>query len=753
MLSIRRGRMRVATRAGAIGLGLLIWSLLLAPVASASGVSGVSASLSATQAGASSTYSITFTATHGLAGGDEVIVFAHSGTVFPSPGYTCSGCAPDLHNYSLRDNVRYHDMVLSSVSFNVDQSIAYIMLAPDDPNYPNDVPPMRSVTLTVTGVTNPAQASAYTMMIATTGDQTQVRSNTYSITPGPAAGVAVSSGSGQSATVESPFASTLQATVVDQYGNVVSGGGQQVTFTAPSSGPSGTFAAGSLTDTATADTAGVATSSAFSAGTQAGTYSVQATIGTAAPSDFALANVAGPPTQLSVSAGNNQSGPAGQPFATRLAASLLDRFGNPVSEAGQEITFTAPATGAGGTFAGTGTNAESDTTDASGTATSSSFTANGTLGSYSVLAAAAGLGSVSYSLTNIVGPPDQVVIESGDRQSAQAGSDFAQPLQVEVTDSYGHPLAGQTVTFTVPGSGPSATFAGGKTSDTETTNTVGIATSAEPAAGQAAGSYTVQATTSGLTPADFSLANTAGAPAQLVTVDGNQQTATVGQPFAAPLRVQLVDRYGNPVQNVNITFTAPFSGPSATFAAAGSNSQIASTNSTGVAISSTVVAGAQAGAFTVMASASGVPADGFSLTDLPAPTTGSNPAPQAGPVMANTQAGTVVADSLGTPTKPERAGSTRFAIKRIRLNRREGTATVTVMLPSPGTVTLSGHQLRFVRVRADRARRIVLAISPNEALKRKLRTHRRARITLRVRYAPAGGAAGTLTRTITLRES
>ena len=70
--------------------------------------------------------------------------------------------------------------------------------------------------------------------------------------------------------------------------------------------------------------------------------------------------------------------------------------GTPTS--GVTVTFTAPSTGASGTFAG-GVNTA--TTDANGKATSAVFTANSTAGAYTVTATAPGASTpASFSLTN-----------------------------------------------------------------------------------------------------------------------------------------------------------------------------------------------------------------------------------------------------------------------------------------------------------------------------------------------------------------
>ena len=52
----------------------------------------------------------------------------------------------------------------------------------------------------------------------------------------------------------------------------------------------------------------------------------------------------------------------------------------------------------------------------------------------------------------------QINVLSGNGEQALINGPYAQPLEVQVTDLAGNPIDGVPVTFTVPGSGPSATF-------------------------------------------------------------------------------------------------------------------------------------------------------------------------------------------------------------------------------------------------------------------------------------------------------
>jgi hypothetical protein len=111
------------------------------------------------------------------------------------------------------------------------------------------------------------------------------------------------------------------------------------------------------------------------------------------------------PAAITASAGASQSAPVGTAFGTALAATVTDSGGSPVS--GASVTFTAPSSGASGTFATSGSATETDTTNSSGVATASTFTANSTAGGpYTVTAAVSGVSTpASFSLTNSTAAP------------------------------------------------------------------------------------------------------------------------------------------------------------------------------------------------------------------------------------------------------------------------------------------------------------------------------------------------------------
>ena len=98
---------------------------------------------------------------------------------------------------------------------------------------------------------------------------------------------------------------------------------------------------------------------------------------------------------------------------------------------------------------------------------------------------------------------------------------FASPLSARVSDGAGNPVAGASVTFTLPASGPSATFPGGALTAVAATDVSGIATSPILTANGVQGSFTATAAAAGVTGAvQYALTNVAGGTAAPVPALG-----------------------------------------------------------------------------------------------------------------------------------------------------------------------------------------------------------------------------------------
>ena len=102
-------------------------------------------------------------------------------------------------------------------------------------------------------------------------------------------------------------------------------------------------------------------------------------------------------TNLTKSAGDGQSTPEGQPFPTLLQVTLTDTNGVPLQGAAVTFTVVPAGNGAGGTFAGSPPMPIS--TNAGGSATAPTLTANSIPGTFTVTATVNGL-TATFSLTN-----------------------------------------------------------------------------------------------------------------------------------------------------------------------------------------------------------------------------------------------------------------------------------------------------------------------------------------------------------------
>ena len=128
-----------------------------------------------------------------------------------------------------------------------------------------------------------------------------------------------------------------------------------------------------------------------------------AAIGLGDPADAATAAcpTSNSPNTITLVGGTPQTAKLRQPFDAMLAVSLGNTNGCPVTtaEAGLPVTFTAPASGASGTFSASGSNTVTVGTNASGQANAPGFMANGIAGGYTVTASS-DYGSITFSLTN-----------------------------------------------------------------------------------------------------------------------------------------------------------------------------------------------------------------------------------------------------------------------------------------------------------------------------------------------------------------
>lgn len=260
---------------------------------------------------------------------------------------------------------------------------------------------------------------------------------------------------------------------------------------------------------------------------------------TGSPVTFGATALAGPPTQLVVTAGDAQLATVATAVATRPSVQLRDAGGNPA--AGVSVTF-AVASGGGSVTGG------SQTTDATGTATVGTWTLGTAAGTNTVTASAAGL-TRTFTANGVAGAATQLVRTAGNLQSALVGTAVTTAPAVRAEDQYANPVAGASITFTVGGGGGSVSGA------TQLTNAAGVASVGGWTLDTLAGANALTATAGGgALSTVFTATGVPAAPSRLLKVLGDSQTAVVNTALTVAPTVRLTDRYGNAIAGDTIDF-------------------------------------------------------------------------------------------------------------------------------------------------------------------------------------------------------
>jgi|SRR5579863_7137483 len=444
-------------------------------------------------------------------------------------------------------------------------------------------------------------------------------------------------GTPQTAQLDTGFSNPLQVALANTNGcPVTSVVGTPITFTAPSSGASGSFAtSGANTVTVGADGSGNASAPTLTANETAGSYAVVATSAYGSVS-FSLTNsAAGIPATITPLSLATQSAAVNSDFAQQLSARVLDANGNPVSGATVSFTLGAAAAGGGGggasgagaSFAD-GSAQATATTGSNGVATSPHFVANATIGRFTATATVGNVSvPASFPLENLPGKRQRLIPFGDPKRVATVDHRYSHPLRVLLRNANGSPQSGATITFTLGGSGggagagagagASASFAGGTSTATATTGIHGIATSPSITAGSASGTVTATATTTTTTSiAHFTLSNRAGKPASITAGIATAESAQVGTRFVLALAVTVTDALGNKVSGARVTFTAPASGASGNFETrTPARSVSVRTDANGVAVAPPFIANSEPGGYIVLAAIAHGPRTAFALVN------------------------------------------------------------------------------------------------------------------------------------------
>ena len=351
---------------------------------------------------------------------------------------------------------------------------------------------------------------------------------------GSATTIAITGGNNQSGTVATQLAQALTVLVTDSYNNPVSG----VSVSFSDGGAGGTF---SNTNPVVTGSNGTATQMYTLPTVPTSITITAAATGVSNPPVFTENSVTGPAANIAVVNGSNQTGTAGMQLSQAMVVLVTDQYHNPVS--GVSVGFSDG--GAGGVFG----NPNPGVTNSSGTATQV-YTLPPLAGTISISATAAGVANPAVFVENsFAGPPVNVVIASGNNQSAAVATQLPQALTLVVTDQFGNPVSGVSVNFSDGGVGgslsnpnPGTTDGTGSVTQFYTLPTI-------------AGVISITATASGVNnSAIFTETAVAAAPSNIAITGGNNQFAPAGTQLPQNLTVLVTDQYNNPVAGVSVTF-------------------------------------------------------------------------------------------------------------------------------------------------------------------------------------------------------
>ena len=324
----------------------------------------------------------------------------------------------------------------------------------------------------------------------------------------------------------------------------------------------------------------------------------------------------GAPARIEIVSGNEQIARVSSPLDS-LIVKVSDSQGRPV--AGVTVDFVLVNAQGGSVSPASGV------TDAGGLA-GTSITLGPQVGT---LTGQAGVhqdqGSTpitaDFSATAVAADANGLVLVSGDDQSAPVGTQLPQPLVVAVTDGFGNPISGVTVTWSAPG--------GGSVSEASTVTGDNGQTSVTRILGPTAGDQQTIATAGQLvgSPVTFTHHATAGNANAVNIVSGNNQEAPAGSKLPQPLVVQLLDQGGNPIANQAVSWVVGDGGGTA-------NPETSNTDANGQASTewtlgpnpgtntlNAVVSGLTPAAFRAMGTGTGTPSTLAVITQPPSSVT------------------------------------------------------------------------------------------------------------------------------------
>lgn len=265
---------------------------------------------------------------------------------------------------------------------------------------------------------------------------------------------------------------------------------------------------------------------------------------------------------LRLVSGNEQSAPVGTALGSPLIVRAVDQNGTVVP--GVPIVW-AVTVGDGSILAA------STSTDEAGIG-QAIFRVGTNVGPQRVTAQLGSQPVVEFRLDAVAAPASLLAVVSGNNQRGVVATALSAPLKVVVTDAVGNSKSGIPINFSIASGG------GTLSATVVISDSLGEALSSW-SLGTIVGTQSVVVTSPGLPAATFTAVADPGAPASLVILGGNNQSASPGVTLPTALQVRVVDQFGNGVPSVVISFTpAPGDGVTSPASATTSAQGIATTS-------------------------------------------------------------------------------------------------------------------------------------------------------------------------------
>lgn len=105
-------------------------------------------------------------------------------------------------------------------------------------------------------------------------------------------------------------------------------------------------------------------------------------------------------------------------------------------------------------------------------------------------------------------------------------------------------------------------------------------------------------------------------------------------------------------------------------------------------------------------------------------------------------------------TKAVTANFSAFGFgKKVKRNKKKGTAQLTVNVGGPGSVAVSGKKVKKRSKAANAASKVVVQIVAKGKAAKALKNTGKAKVKFTVAYTPTGGATATLTKSVVLKRA